>query len=79
LAMVEGARALGLKVMVGNMMGSSWATAPAFIVGQFCEVVDLDGPALLAADRNPGVVYRDGEIWCDDAVWGRGARAAATA
>ena len=74
LAMVEGARALGLKVMVGNMMGSSWATGPSFIVGQACEVVDLDGPALLAADRNPGVVYRDGEVWCGDDVWGRGER-----
>src|SRR5579875_176194 len=75
LAMVEGARALGLKVMVGNMMGSSLATAPAFIVGQACEVVDLDGPALLATDTAPGVTYRGGEVWCDDAVWGRGLRA----
>ena len=72
LAMVEGARALGLGVMVGNMAGTSWAMAPAFVVGQFCEVVDLDGPISLKADRSPAVVYRDGEIWCDDAVWGRG-------
>ena len=72
LAMVEGAKALGLGVMVGNMAGTSWAMAPAFIVGQFCEVVDLDGPLSLRADRTPAVDYRDGEIWCDDAVWGRG-------
>jgi L-Ala-D/L-Glu epimerase len=70
LAMAEGARALGLDVMVGNMMGSSLATAPAFLVGQFCQVVDLDGPALLAHDRDPGVAYRDGEIWCGEEVWG---------
>ena len=72
LTMVEGARALGLGVMVGNMAGTSWAMAPAFIVGQFCEVVDLDGPISLKSDRSPAVDYRDGEIWCDDAVWGRG-------
>ncbi len=72
LAMVDRARALGLGVMVGNMAGTSWAMAPAFIVGQSCEVVDLDGPISLKKDRSPAVEYRDGEIWCDDAVWGRG-------
>ncbi len=78
LAMVEGARALGLGVMVGNMAGTSWAMAPAFIVGQFCEVIDLDGPISLKADRSPAVDYRDGEVWCDDAVWGRGLTADAS-
>ena len=77
LAMVEAARALDLGVMVGNMAGTSWAMAPAFIVGQFCEVVDLDGPISLKADRSPAVEYQDGEIWCDDAVWGLGADASA--
>ncbi|UNK44045.1 dipeptide epimerase [Luteimonas sp. S4-F44] len=72
LAMVETARALGMRVMVGNMMGSSWAMAPAFIVGQHCDVVDLDGPLVLAEDRVPGVRYDDGLIHCDDSVWGTG-------
>ena len=72
LAMVEGARALDLGVMVGNMAGTSWAMAPAFIVGQFCQVVDLDGPISLKADRSPAVQYRQGEIWIDDEVWGQG-------
>ncbi len=72
LAMARRARDMGLGVMVGNMAGTSWAMAPAYIVGQLCEVVDLDGPISLAADRSPGVVYRDGEIICDDDVWGRG-------
>ena len=72
LAMVEGARGLGLGVMVGNMAGSSWAMAPAFIVGQACQIVDLDGPISLRNDRSPGVDYKDGEVWCSDAVWGRG-------
>jgi L-Ala-D/L-Glu epimerase len=70
LAMAREAQRLGLKVMVGNMMGSSLAMAPAFLVGQLCDVVDLDGPTFLAADRQPSVTYRDGRIWCEEAVWG---------
>lgn len=66
----ERARALGMKVMVGNMIGTSWAMAPAFVLGQQCDVVDLDGPIFLTEDRNPSVVYEDGLIRCPDAVWG---------
>ncbi len=71
------ARALGMKVMVGNMIGTSLAMAPAFVVGQNCDVVDLDGPIFLQQDCSPGVVYRDGLIHCDDLVWGYSRRAAA--
>jgi L-alanine-DL-glutamate epimerase-like enolase superfamily enzyme len=71
LAMAREARRLGLGVMVGNMMGSSLAMAPSFIVGQLCDVVDLDGPTFLAHDRTPGVTYSKGLIWVDEAVWGR--------
>jgi L-Ala-D/L-Glu epimerase len=74
LAMAHEARRLGLGVMVGNMMGSSLAMAPAFLLGQLCDVVDLDGPTFLAHDRDPAVTYREGMIWCDEAVWGGGAR-----
>lgn len=70
LAMAQAARGLGLGLMVGNMTGTSLGMAPAFVVGQYCDVVDLDGPILLAHDRDPGVVYKDGEIWSPDAVWG---------
>ena len=70
LLMAEQARKLGLGVMVGNMVGTSLAMAPAFILGQYCEVVDLDGPTFLKQDRVPGVEYRDGQIWCPDDVWG---------
>lgn len=66
------ARSLGLELMVGNMGGASWAMAAAFIVGQSCEVVDLDGPLWLKQDRAPGAEYRDGRIWCGDDVWGLG-------
>ncbi|MEP6885922.1 MAG: dipeptide epimerase [Gammaproteobacteria bacterium] len=70
IAMAHEARRLGLKVMVGNMVGSSWAMAPAFILGQLCDVVDLDGPIFLAHDRTPSISYRDGNVWSGDEVWG---------
>jgi L-Ala-D/L-Glu epimerase len=76
LAMAHAARRLGLKVMVGNMMGTSLAMAPAFVLGQLCDVVDLDGPTFLKHDRAPAVRYTDGRIWCDEAVWGYPGRAA---
>jgi L-alanine-DL-glutamate epimerase-like enolase superfamily enzyme len=70
LAMARRARELGLKVMVGNMVGTSLAMAPGFVVGQLCDVVDLDGPTFLKRDRTPGATYADGKIWCGDDVWG---------
>jgi L-Ala-D/L-Glu epimerase len=76
LAMAHEAQRLGLKLMVGNMMGTSLAMAPAFVLGQLCDVVDLDGPTFLKRDRAPGVRYSDGRIWCDEAVWGGPGRAA---
>ncbi len=68
----ERARALGMKVMVGNMIGTSLAMAPAFVLGQQCDVVDLDGPIFLVEDCSPGVTYENGLIHCDEAVWGSG-------
>jgi L-alanine-DL-glutamate epimerase-like enolase superfamily enzyme len=73
LLMVQEARRLGLGLMVGNMTGTSLAMAPAFIVGQLCDHVDLDGPVFLAEDREPSVIYENGTIWCPDEVWGSGA------
>lgn len=70
LAIAREARALGLEVMVGNMMGTSLSMAPSYLVGQLCDVVDLDGPTFLARDRTPGVHYRDGTIVCPAEVWG---------
>jgi len=77
LLMSERARSLGMKVMVGNMIGTSLAMAPAFVLGQHCDVVDLDGPIFLQRDRQPGVTYRDGLIDCDESVWGFSRRPAA--
>lgn len=70
LAMAHEARRLGLKVMVGNMVGTSLAMAPAFVLGQLCDVVDLDGPIFLAQDRTPSMTYVDGIAWSGDDVWG---------
>ena len=70
LAIAAEAKRRGLGVMVGNMMGTSLAMAPSFVLGQLCDVVDLDGPTFLAADRTPSVEYRDGDIHCPDAIWG---------
>jgi L-Ala-D/L-Glu epimerase len=70
LAMAHEARRLGLKVMVRNMMGTSLAMAPALVLEQLCDVVDLDGPTFLKHDRVPGVRYANGLIECAEAVLG---------
>jgi L-alanine-DL-glutamate epimerase-like enolase superfamily enzyme len=70
LLIAEEAKKQGLGVMVGNMVGTSLAMAPAFVVGQHCDVVDLDGPTFLTEDRKPSCEYRDGAIWCSTDVWG---------
>ena len=73
LLMAQAARKLGLGVMVGTMVGTSLATAPAFVLGQVCDLVDLDGPTFLADDPAPSVVYHDGTIFAGAEVWGGGA------
>jgi L-Ala-D/L-Glu epimerase len=70
LMMAAEAKRLGLDVMVGTMIGTSLATAPAFILAQQCSIVDLDGPTFLEKDRTPAVVYRDGDLFAGDDVWG---------
>jgi len=70
LDMARAARALGLKTMVGNMLGTSLAMAPAFLVGQLCEIVDLDGPIFLKADRPTTIAYENGTVSCPEALWG---------
>jgi L-Ala-D/L-Glu epimerase len=70
LAMAREARRLGLAVMVGNMLGSSLAMAPAFVLGQLCDVVDLDGPVFLSEDCAPPVRYGQGMICVPATLWG---------
>ncbi len=57
LAVQRAARAAGLGVMVGCMVGTSLAMAPAMLLAQEADVVDLDGPLLLARDRADGLRY----------------------
>jgi L-Ala-D/L-Glu epimerase len=71
LKMRDEARALGFQIMVGCMVGSSLAMAPALILAQGAEFVDLDGPLLLARDRNPGLKYEGSLVYPPEpALWG---------
>ncbi|MBT2135368.1 dipeptide epimerase [Croceibacterium sp. LX-88] len=70
LAIARRCRELGLQVMVGNMMGSSLSMAPSLVVGQLCDIVDLDGPTFLASDRPGSIRYFDGKIDAGTAGWG---------
>lgn len=64
------AQQLGFDTMIGNMLGTSLAMAPGWLVGQACRVVDLDGPLLLASDRQAAARFEGGTIECDERVWG---------
>ena len=63
LAMERQADELGLRVMVGCMVATSLAMAPAILVAQRANVVDLDGPLLLARDRPHGLRYEDSRVY----------------
>lgn len=62
LRLREAARAEGYRIMMGCMVGSSLAMAPATIVAQGLEVVDLDGPLLLAEDRATPLLFDDAGV-----------------
>ena len=71
LALRAAARAHGLKVMVGCMVGTSLAMAPAVLLAQDADFVDLDGPLLLAEDRVPGLHYDGSDVYPPEAaLWG---------
>lgn len=71
LALREAARAAGFSVMVGCMVGTSLAMAPAVLVAQGAEVVDLDGPLLLAEDRAVPLRYDEAGVHPPEAaLWG---------
>jgi L-alanine-DL-glutamate epimerase-like enolase superfamily enzyme len=71
LALTQAARALDLQIMVGCMVATSLAMAPALILAQGAPFVDLDGPLLLAKDREPGLVYLGSMIAPQtSALWG---------
>jgi len=71
LALRDAARAEGYGVMVGCMVGSSLAMAPAVLLAQGAEVVDLDGPLLLAEDRDVPLKFDAAGVYpSEPALWG---------
>jgi L-alanine-DL-glutamate epimerase-like enolase superfamily enzyme len=71
LALADAARERGFKIMVGCMIGTSLAMAPAMLVAQQASVVDLDAPLLLASDRHPGLRYDGSLVYPPEAaLWG---------
>jgi len=71
LALAVAARAQGFRLMVGCMIGTSLAMAPATLVAQQAEFVDLDAPLLLARDRQPGLRYDGSTLYPPKPVlWG---------
>ena len=71
LAMADAARALGFEIMIGCMVATSLAMAPAMLLAQQARFVDLDGPLLLARDRDGGLRYDGSLVYPPDAaLWG---------
>jgi len=71
IATVHAARGLGLKIFVGCMVATSLAMAPALMLATDADYVDLDGPLLLAKDREPGLVFEGARIAPPPAgLWG---------
>jgi L-alanine-DL-glutamate epimerase-like enolase superfamily enzyme len=71
LAVAAAAQARRLKVMIGCMVGTSLAMAPAVLLAQRADFVDLDGPLLLAGDRSPGLRYEGSLLFPPGAnLWG---------
>ena len=70
LAMAAEARRLGLGVMVGNMVGTSLAMAPAWILGQLCDINDLDGTLFISGDRDVAMHFENGKVAYPDRGWG---------
>jgi len=62
IALKEEAEKAGLQIMVGCMLATSLAMAPAFMIAQNVQVVDLDGPLLLSKDRQPGIEFDESQM-----------------
>jgi L-alanine-DL-glutamate epimerase-like enolase superfamily enzyme len=71
LVMKAEAQRLGFAVMIGCMVGSSLAMAPAVLLAQDADYADLDGPLLLASDRPDGLRYEGSLVYPPEAaLWG---------
>ena len=71
LALAQAAKEMNFRIMVGCMLATSLAMAPAMLVAQLAHVIDLDGALLLARDRNPGITF-DGSLMypAEPELWG---------
>jgi len=63
LELAKAAEALDFEIMIGCMVGSSLAMAPALMLAQRAQFVDLDGPLLLARDRENGLRYENSRLY----------------
>jgi L-alanine-DL-glutamate epimerase-like enolase superfamily enzyme len=71
LVMADAAHAMGFQIMVGCMVATSLAMAPAMLLAQRARFVDLDGPLLLARDREGGLRYDGSLVYPPEAaLWG---------
>lgn len=71
LAMADAALATGFEIMIGCMVATSLAMAPAMLLARQARFVDLDGPLLLARDRDGGLRYDGSMVYPPDAaLWG---------
>ena len=71
LVMLKKAKEVGLSIMVGCHVSTSLSMAPATVIAQYADYVDLDGPLLLEKDREPSIEYHDGNIFpTTSALWG---------
>ena len=71
LRLAQDAKARGLSIMVGCMLGTSLAMAPAMLLSGYADFVDLDGPLLLARDREPGLRFEGSLVHPPEpALWG---------
>lgn len=71
MAMARSAQSSGLRIMVGCMVATSLAMAPAWLLASTAEWLDLDGPLLLARDRSPAITYSNGLMYPPPSeLWG---------
>lgn len=71
LKLAKLAKEKGMGLMVGNMVGTSLAMAPGFVISQLCDFVDLDGALFLKEDRKNPMTYNGGVVTAPtQALWG---------
>lgn len=71
--LAKAATAADLQIMLGCMVASSLAMAPIYLLSEFADYVDLDGPVLVASDRENGFVFKESHMTAPaNLLWGKG-------